>query len=86
MGNGWRKEKIIVSHCRYWRYFMGVQIVSLCQGPVDAIRRIIVGEREAWSGLVTDNSTIYINKPELFGGDDREGGVIGNVDVLDGCV
>lgn len=63
-----------------YRYFLGVQI-ALCHGPVDAVRRIVVGEREAWSGSVTSNSTISINKPNLFGGEGREGGVVGNVDI-----
>lgn len=66
-----------------YRYFMGVQL-NVCHGPVDNMRRIIVGEREAWAGSVGGSTTININKPDLFGGDDREGGVAGNVDVMMG--
>lgn len=34
---------------------------------------------------VTENKSIYINKPELFGGDKREGGVQGIVDIMLGA-
>lgn len=67
-----------------YRYHMGVQL-EVCHGPVDNVRRIIIGEREAWSGTVGGNATISINKPELFGGDNREGGVVGDVDVMMGA-
>jgi hypothetical protein len=53
----------------------------LCHGPVDAITRIIVGERTAWSGSISSSQTLYVNAPNLFGGDDREGGVQGYVEV-----
>lgn len=47
MGDGKKSKSVIVG----WRYFMGVQF-ALCQGPVDKIRRIIIGEREAWIGSI----------------------------------
>lgn len=67
-----------------YRYYCGVHI-ALCHGPVDAITEIIVGERQGWTGNATTNTTLSINKPELFGGDSREGGLVGNVDVLMGA-
>jgi hypothetical protein len=67
-----------------YRYFMGLHF-ALCYGPVDAIKRILVGDREAWSGNVDRNSVINIDKPSLFGGDDREGGVVGDLSVLMGA-
>ena len=67
----------------YW-YGLGAHLV-LCHGPVDAITDIWVGERLAWSGSVTGNTTITIDKPELFGGEEREGGVQGSVDILMGA-
>lgn len=66
-----------------YRYYMGVHL-AVCHGPVDRVNRIIIGERLAWSGAASDNTTIYVNAPELFGGDTREGGVVGNVDVMMG--
>lgn len=66
----------------YW-YGMGAHIV-LCHGPVDNILEIKVGDKIAWSGNISQNSEITINNPELFGGDQREGGIVGHVDVMMG--
>jgi hypothetical protein len=46
------------------------------------LTRLLYGEKLAWSGTVTSNSTIYINKRDLFGGREREGGIEGYVDVM----
>jgi hypothetical protein len=73
-----------------YRYRMGLHLV-LCQGPVDAVQEIQMGDRTAWGdadraplssghGL----TSLSINKPTLFGGDEREGGVVGTIDVLPG--
>lgn len=66
-----------------YKYKMGVQL-GVCHGPVDKISEVIIGEKSAWSGSVTGNGTFTINQPKLFGGDGREGGVVGNVDVMMG--
>lgn len=66
-----------------YKYFLGVQL-AVCHGPVDAVTEIIVGERQAWAGTLTSTGTLSINKPDLFGGDKREGGVSGAIDVLMG--
>ena len=73
-----------------YRYRMGLHLV-LCQGPVDAVQEIQMGERTAWGDA--DRGPLFsghgltslpINKPTLFGGDEREGGVVGTIDVLPG--
>lgn len=66
----------------YW-YSLGWHSV-LCQGGADAILQMEYGDREFWSGTVTANQTININKPELFGGEKREGGLVGNIDLMFG--
>lgn len=66
-----------------YRYYAGMHL-ALCHGPVDAVNRIVVGERTAWTGPVTASGRIRIDAPELFGGDAREGGIVGDVDVLMG--
>ena len=80
MGGGGKRgggsSTYVVGH----RYYAGLHL-ALCHGPVDAVTRIIVGERTAWSGSITSSQTIYINAPELFGGESREGGVQGYVEV-----
>ncbi|MFO2166961.1 phage tail protein [Pseudomonas aeruginosa] len=73
-----------------YRYRMGLHLV-LCQGPVDAVQEIQMGERTAWGdadrGSLSSGhglTSLSINKPTLFGGDEREGGVVGTIDVLPG--
>ena len=73
-----------------YRYRMGLHLV-LCQGPVDAVQEIRMGERTIWGeasrGLLQWGhgwGRLDINLPNLFGGDEREGGVVGAIDVLPG--
>lgn len=66
-----------------YRYYAGMHL-ALCHGPVDSLNKIVVGERTAWSGSMTSSGQITINQPDLFGGDDREGGVVGAVDLVMG--
>lgn len=66
----------------YW-YRMVIHGV-VCHGPVDAVQALYVGEREAWTGNTTSNADIVIDKPDLFGGESREGGVAGIMQVLMG--
>lgn len=67
-----------------YRYYMGLHL-GICHGPVDAVTAISVDKRLAWSGNITANGAAVINQPQLFGGDEREGGVAGQVDVLMGA-
>lgn len=65
-----------------YKYYLGMHQV-LCHGPIDLLTRATVDDRTAWSGGVADGS-IFINADSLFGGDAREGGVSGTVDVMMG--
>lgn len=65
-----------------YRYRMGLHM-GLCHEP-DAMLQINAGDRVAWAGQVTESGPIYINRPRLFGGDDREGGIQGVCDVMMG--
>jgi len=66
-----------------YRYFIGLHL-GVCSGPVDALLEIRIGDRTAWSGVATASSTISISSPELFGGDEKEGGVVGSIDIMMG--
>jgi len=66
-----------------WRYFLGMHMV-LCRGPVDEVQSISFADREAWTGPQVGSGTIYVNKPNLFGGKQREGGVAGTINVAMG--
>ncbi|HXK55073.1 MAG TPA: phage tail protein [Gammaproteobacteria bacterium] len=68
-----------------YKYYLGVQM-ALCHGPVDLIRKIKVDGREAWTGWAESSgarpvTSVEVDAPELFGGDGREGGVSGTVDL-----
>lgn len=49
---------------------------------LDAITDIRIDEKVAWSGRVSTNTAININQPNLFGGQQKEGGLVGTVQVL----
>lgn len=66
-----------------YKYFMGLHF-GIAHGPVDEVQQITVGEREAWSGTQTASGSVVVNAPGLFGGDTREGGIVGVLDVAMG--
>lgn len=68
-----------------YKYYMGVQL-ALTHGPVDSVLELIAGERSAWTGDVTESTTIRVDAPHLFGGEKREGGLQGSVDIMMGEV
>ncbi|MBV5305553.1 MAG: phage tail protein [Desulfobulbaceae bacterium] len=61
-----------------YRYYAGLHLV-FCHG-LNHLLKIRVGDQWAWEGDAVDNTAIYVNSPELFGGDAREGGIVGTVD------
>ncbi|HEY9819103.1 MAG TPA: phage tail protein [Candidatus Obscuribacterales bacterium] len=65
-----------------YKHFLDVHAV-MCEGVIDKIFDLRVDDRQAWinDSVVT---TFTVDATELFGGEDREGGVSGAVDVLDG--
>ena len=64
-----------------YKYFVGMHHV-LCHGPADAVMEIKVDDKQAWTGYNDGTEQISIVKPDLFGGDKREGGIAGNIDIL----
>lgn len=56
--------------------------VGVCSGPIDALKRIYMSEKEVWNGNATANTTLGINLPELFGGQKKEGGVGGSIHLM----
>lgn len=66
-----------------YKYFFGIHM-GIGRGPVDALHEIRVGDKQAWLGEATDNTTVNIDKPSLFGGDDREGGIKGPLELMMG--
>src|SRR5690554_3260798 len=58
--------------------------MGLCRGPVDEIVEVRVGDRTAWQGSIKKSMSMWINKPKLFGGEKKEGGIQGNMEVMMG--
>jgi hypothetical protein len=65
-----------------YHYLFGAHLVA-GGGVVDEISKFRHGERIAWSGSCT-GGPIYINAPNLHGGESREGGFVGTVNILTG--
>lgn len=66
-----------------YRYFFGIHM-GIGRGPVDELCEIKVGDRTAWTGSVTSNQAINIDAYNLFGGEKKEGGVQGTLEVMMG--
>lgn len=66
----------------YW-YLMGLHM-GICKGPVDMFISIKGGDRIAWSGMVTESGRVFINGESLWGGEKKEGGIEGYLDVMMG--
>lgn len=76
MGKGGKAQTI------GYKYYLGMH-VGLCHGPIDNISRLSVDDRIAWAGNSTGGSVV-VNAAELFGGEKREGGVSGTIDIAMG--
>ncbi len=59
-----------------YRYYMSI-LSGLCRGPVDEFVGWEAADKTVYDGSITDNSFQYANKPELFGGEKKEGGIQG---------
>jgi hypothetical protein len=68
-----------------YRYYMGLHM-AICHGPVDSLNQIHVAERSLAITPQTTNATIFVNKPSLFGGDEKEGGILGDIDIEFGAL
>lgn len=62
-----------------YRYYLGMHMV-LCHGPVDKVVRVDVDDRTAAEGNFIEGP-LTIDASGLFGGDSREGGVSGTMDL-----
>lgn len=65
------------------------QMLVFCRGPADVLSDILVEKKSAWTGSVTSNQTITINRPDLFGPTNwqqpGEGGIRAAIDVQFGA-
>lgn len=68
-----------------WYDYHLSQHLAYCHGPVDEVVAIYMKDKLVWQGSATGGSVIEVNNPDLFGGNEREGGVAGNIHVLNGA-
>lgn len=59
-----------------YRYLMSI-LSGLCRGPINEFVAIQAADKIAWEGTITENTLDAISKPELFGGEKKEGGIEG---------
>lgn len=62
-----------------YRYHVGMQM-ALCVGPVNSVNKMYGNEKLAWSAGSTGGA-ITVAAEELFGGEEREGGFAGKIDL-----
>ncbi|EPL9884585.1 phage tail protein [Klebsiella pneumoniae] len=77
-------KKVTVGYRYYWDLHAGIG-----RGPVNEIVAITADKKTVFVGTpgqVSANTSVYIDKPKLFGGDDTggEGGIQGTLDVMMG--
>lgn len=72
---GGSSKKVTVGY----KYYLGMHMI-LCHGPADKLLNITVDGRKAWGGSSTGGA-INISAEDLFGGEKREGGVSGRIDL-----
>lgn len=65
-----------------YKYYLGVQ-AGLCYGPGVVLKKLWFGKDLAWSGEISSGS-FTVDKQQLFGGEDRGGGVAGTVTFYPG--
>lgn len=59
-----------------YRYYLGIQY-AYCQGPIDKVTHLYWDEDLAWAGDWA-GGILTIRQANLFGGDDKEGGIEGD--------
>lgn len=75
---GASNKKTVIGYEYYAHLHMGVGLAA------DEIYRIDIGEKNAWTGSIKQNGSIFIDQYSLFGGKKGEGGVVGTVEVMFG--
>ncbi len=66
-----------------FKYFFGIHM-GVSRGPVDELVEIKVGDKTVWRGNQAASGQITIDAPEVFGGQDGEGGIQGPLTVMMG--
>lgn len=73
-----KSSKITIGYKFYMTLHMGLSTA------VDGIRQIVAGGKQLFVGNITESGDVQLDKPELFGGDQKEGGIVGTLSVMMG--
>lgn len=73
-----KSSKPTIGYRHYFGLYMGESL------PNDYLAAIDVGGEVAFEGEFSGSGTININKPMLFGGDKKEGGIVGTLTIRQG--
>lgn len=68
---------------RVYDFLMSIDY-GLCFGPLDNLNKVWVKDKSILCGNYADRVDIPVIQPELFGGDDAEGGVVGTIEYYPG--
>lgn len=66
-----------------YHYYMNIHF-ALAHAGVQELLEIRIGDRPAWRGNLSGAGSAYVAQTQLFGGEDREGGVLGVADFMPG--
>ena len=69
-----------------FKYYLGYQMLCAVSGEGIRLRGMYLNEEEAWTGDIKredypEGYTIHVDKDELFGGPDENGGFVGDIRV-----
>ncbi|MFT0211840.1 phage tail protein [Pseudomonas sp. F1_0610] len=73
------KKSVVIGY----KYYMGIHM-GACRGPVDELVEITADGKQIYKGNANQTQTIYIDKPGLFGGEKKEGGIQGSLHLMMG--
>src|ERR1041384_7743173 len=66
-----------------YKYYIGFHL-GLCHGPVNEVNKVRWGEKTVWTGAAGTNTTISVDQGDIWGGEKRGGGVIGQFMLMFG--
>lgn len=64
-----------------YKYYVGLDL-AVCLGPKFIFKRLWAGKHELWNDCLFDlecQTVVQVNQPELFGGQDKNGGFVGPI-------
>lgn len=68
---------------KVYDYLMSMHL-GLCHGPIDALNMAWIKDKRVFCGSLRDRTNVCIRQPDLFGGDEKEGGPEGVLEYYPG--